>query len=111
MLQQIGPKFCETIIEYCQLEPARTKAIVEEIEAFESNKSQIQPQSTAVAGNNGAGLDDDPAAGGLLSVDGNIGLLGIIKDEDSCQDSDFSGDEDKTTAADLNKEINQQQEK
>ena len=31
-----------------------------------------------------AGLDDETAPGGLLSVDGNIGLLGIIKDEDSC---------------------------
>ena len=42
---------------------------------------------------NGAQLEDEAAAGGLLSVDGNAGLLGIIKDEDSCQDSDFSGDE------------------
>jgi hypothetical protein len=38
-------------------------------------------------------MDDETAAGGLLSVDGNIGVLGVIKDEDSCQDSDFSGDE------------------
>ena len=41
----------------------------------------------------GGQLEDEAAAGGLLSVDGNAGLLGIIKDEDSCQDSDFSGDE------------------
>jgi len=46
-----------------------------------------------VGGAGAGGLDDETAAGGLLSVDGNIGLLGIIKDEDSCQDSDFSGDE------------------
>jgi hypothetical protein len=38
-------------------------------------------------------MDDETAAGGLLSVDGNIGVLGVIKDEDSCGDSDFSGDE------------------
>ena len=43
-----------------------------------------------------------------MSVDGNIGLLGIIKDEDSCQDSDFSGDEDKTNQLDVAKEINQE---
>lgn len=55
----------------------------------------------------GAGLDDE-TAGGLLSVDGNIGLLGIIKDEDSCQDSDFSGDEDKTNQVEVVKEINQE---
>ena len=42
---------------------------------------------------NGAQLEDEAAAGGLLSVDGTSGLLGTIKDEDSCQDSDFSGDE------------------
>ena len=28
-------------------------------------------------------MDDETAAGGLLSVDGNIGVLGVIKDEDS----------------------------
>ncbi len=38
------------------------------------------------------GQIEDEAAAGLLSVD-NAGLLGIIKDEESCQDSDFSGDE------------------
>ena len=41
----------------------------------------------------GAQQEDEAAGGGLLAVDGNAGLLGIIKDEDSCQDSDFSGDE------------------
>ena len=45
-------------------------------------------------------LEDEAAAGGLLSVDGNAGLLGIIKDEDSCQDSDFSGDENIGTGND-----------
>ena len=38
------------------------------------------------------GQIEDEAVAGLLSVD-NAGLLGIIKDEESCQDSDFSGDE------------------
>lgn len=38
------------------------------------------------------GQIEDEAAAGLLSVD-NAGLLGIIKDEESCQDSDFSEDE------------------
>ena len=38
------------------------------------------------------GQIEDEVAAGLLSVD-NAGLLGIIKDEESCQDSDFSGDE------------------
>ena len=46
---------------------------------------------------NGGQLEDEATAGGLLSVDGNAGLLGIIKDEDSCQDSDFSGDENVGT--------------
>ena len=39
------------------------------------------------------GLIEDEAAAGLMPVDANAGLLGIIKDEESCQDSDFSGDE------------------
>ena len=39
------------------------------------------------------GQIDDEAAAGLLNVDGNAGLLGIIKDEESGADSDFSGDE------------------
>lgn len=39
------------------------------------------------------GLIEDEAAAGLHQVDANAGLLGIIKDEESCQDSDFSGDE------------------
>ena len=38
------------------------------------------------------GQIEDEAAAGLLPVD-NAGLLGIIKDEESCQDSDFSGDD------------------
>lgn len=32
----------------------------------------------------------------------NAGLLGIIKDEESCQDSDFSGDEKDLTTAGQN---------
>ena len=42
----------------------------------------------------GGQLEDEAAAGGLFSVDANAGQLGIIKDEDSNQDSDFSGNED-----------------
>ena len=38
-------------------------------------------------------MEDEAAAGGLFSVEANAGQLGIIKDEDSNQDSDFSGDE------------------
>ena len=38
-------------------------------------------------------LEDEAAAGGLFSVEANAGQLGIIKDEDSNGDSDFSGDE------------------
>lgn len=53
-------------------------------------------------------MDDETAAGGLLSVDGNIGVLGVIKDEDSCQDSDFSGDEGLNQVIDASaKEVNE----
>lgn len=45
------------------------------------------------------GQIEDETAAGLLPVD-NAGLLGIIKDEESCADSDFSADEkDIATAA------------
>ena len=45
------------------------------------------------------GQIEDETAAGLLPVD-NAGLLGIIKDEESCADSDFSVDEkDIATAA------------
>lgn len=71
---------------------------------------QAGPANGIGSGIVGAGLDDETAAGGLLSVDGNIGLLGIIKDEDSCQDSDFSGDEGEAKT-DLAKELNSVQEK
>ena len=39
-----------------------------------------------------SGQIEDEAVAGLLSAD-NAGLLGIIKDEESCGDSDFSGNE------------------
>jgi hypothetical protein len=89
MLQSIGPKFCETILEFVQLEPTRIKQILDEIEAVETSKAQSHTGPT----NSTEKIEDETAAGGLLSVDGNIGVLGVIKDEDSCQDSDFSGDE------------------
>jgi hypothetical protein len=34
MLQAIGPKFCETLLEYHNLDPARLKAIQDELEAL-----------------------------------------------------------------------------
>lgn len=37
MLQSIGPRFCETIMEYHQLEPTRLKLIVEELEKIVNN--------------------------------------------------------------------------
>lgn len=40
MLQSIGPKFCETILEFVQLEPARIKQIFEEIEQLETSKAE-----------------------------------------------------------------------
>jgi hypothetical protein len=39
MLQSIGPKFCETLLEFVQLEPARIKMILDEIETVENSKA------------------------------------------------------------------------
>jgi hypothetical protein len=64
------------------------KQILDEIDAVETTKAQTTPGPTTQDK-----IDDETANGGLLTQDGNIGVLGVIKDEDSCQDSDFSGDE------------------
>ena len=93
MLQSIGPKFCETILEYSQLDPSRLKQIMEEIEDHEHNRAKEQPATGSMMLGSGGQLEDEAAAGGLFSVEANAGQLGIIKDEDSNQDSDFSGDE------------------
>ena len=89
MLQSIGPKFCETILEYAFLDQNRQRQILEEIEES-ANRIKEEPQGNLMMGM--GGQIEDEAVAGLLSVD-NAGLLGIIKDEESCQDSDFSGDE------------------
>ena len=89
MLQSIGPKFCETMLEYNFLDQARQKQILDEIEDA-ANRIKEQPTGNLMMGL--GGQIEDEAAAGLLAVD-NAGLLGIIKDEESCQDSDFSGDE------------------
>jgi len=98
MLQSIGPKFCETILEYNFLDAARKQQILEEIEEY-ANRIKEQPQSNAMM--EMGGQIEDEAAAGLLAVD-NTGLLGIIKDEESCQDSDFSGDEKDLATAGQN---------
>lgn len=92
MLQSIGPKFCETIMDYHQLEPVKLKQIVEELDKIANN------QATADAKEKSLNMEDDPGA----AMQGQVGnglskeaVLGIIQDEDSCQDSDFSGDDDK----------------
>jgi len=38
MLQSIGPKFCETLMEYHLIEPARLKQIQEELEKITNNQ-------------------------------------------------------------------------
>lgn len=80
MLQSIGPKFCETMLEYNFLDATRQKQILEEIEES-ANRIKEQPQSNLMM--DMGGQIEDEAAAGLLSVD-KAGLLGIIKDEESC---------------------------
>jgi hypothetical protein len=40
MLQEIGHRFCETIIQYCQMEPATMKSIIDEIENIIINSEE-----------------------------------------------------------------------
>lgn len=54
-------------------------------EAKEKSLGQEDDPSAPMAGQMGSGLSKDA-------------VLGIIQDEDSCQDSDFSGDDDKVPA-------------
>ena len=86
MLQSIGPKFCETILEYHFLDQQRTKQVLEEIEDA-ANRIKEQPQGNLMM-EMGGQIEDETAAG-LMPAD-NAGLLGIIKDEESGADSDFS---------------------
>ena len=79
MLQQIGHRFCESIIEYCMLDAALMKQILDELDNIENNLAQtvapiVQPEQ-------------QPAK------QPEMGQLGTIKDEDSNADSDFSGDD------------------
>lgn len=94
MLQSIGPKFCESIMEFHQVDPLRLKVINEEIAKIATNEAAI-PNDLEKLGFN---LDDEAntAAAGLIGAGMSKDVvLGIIKDEGSCQDSDFSGDDDK----------------
>ena len=63
--------------------------ILDEIEES-ANRIKEEPQAPHLGM---GGQIEDEAVAGLLSGGDNAGLLGIIKDEESCQDSDFSGDE------------------
>ena len=82
MLQSIGPKFCETVLEYSLLSFQRCKNVLEEIEDHYLNKAKEQP----VTGNMMPGNDAQPkdGAGGVLGVDGNVVPFGNMKDGDSC---------------------------
>ena len=96
MLQSIGPKFCETIMEFHLLDPQRLKTIQEELEKITNN----QMQDPKLMQGQVQGLDEDANYAATVGLLGSgltkDAVLGIIKDEeDSCQDSDFSGDDEK----------------
>ena len=75
--------------------------ILDEIEES-ANRIKEEPQGNVMMGM--GGQIEDEAVAGLLSVD--PAGLGIIKDEESCQDSDFSGDEkDLATAGQGNDDL------
>ncbi|CDW76244.1 zinc carboxypeptidase family protein [Stylonychia lemnae] len=116
MLQQIGHRFCETIIEYCMVEPHNMKTILDEIEAIVNNSNEktsevVQGPANTLNGTNNLNIDPTNAKGqigieqdnintgnigaynGFLNEVSGGGVLGTIKDEDSNADSDFSGDE------------------
>ena len=63
--------------------------MLEEIEDA-ANRIKEQPQGNLMM-EMGGQIEDETAAG-LMPAD-NAGLLGIIKDEESGADSDFSGDD------------------
>eukprot|EP00347_Sterkiella_histriomuscorum_P022736 403337354 len=104
MLQQIGHRFCETIIEYCMMEPHHMKNFLEDIENIVNNSNQNTQETQPINGQSDqkqpfGGLENaenQNAFGGyngfLNEVSGG-GMLGTIKDEDSNADSDFSNDD------------------
>lgn len=96
ILQEIGHRFCETIIQYCQLDQTTMKQVLDEVENLIVNNEEA-------AAANGGGKEGEKAEGelnggvqGILN-DNAGGGLGTIKDEDSNADSDFSGDENPPT--------------
>ena len=86
MLQEIGHRFCETIIQYCQLDQTTMKTILDEVEYLIVNTEEPAQAAKEV---------DESATGAMSGIlnDNAGGGLGTIKDEDSNADSDFSGDE------------------
>ena len=85
MLQEIGHHFCETIIDYCSMDPLALRSLLEEIDLVVNN--QLSTQVPVVV--------PEPIPEVVINgiMNDNPGGLGTIKDEDSNADSDFSGDE------------------
>jgi hypothetical protein len=97
MLQSIGPAFCETIYEFSQIDSTRLKEIQEEIEAYSKNAGGSSANAAAALA---AAKEQEML--GERGKQGDPDYLGVIKDDDdeSNQDSDFSGDDAPPVLAD-----------
>ena len=93
ILQEIGHRFCETVLKYCQVKLTVMKSILDD-----DDNELINNEVSAAQTQNGNEKFDKEEAGGGSAINGLLngnagGGLGMIKDEYPNSDSDFCGDE------------------
>ena len=103
MLQEIGHRFCETIIDYCMMDSSVMKLVLDDIESIVNNEASGDNTGNNPTGDKDANDQEKLENNGLYGIvnDGfGGGALGTIKDEDSNADSDFSGDDNSPKGGD-----------